>query len=293
MPTPSSLRTLSVVGAVAVALAGAALPVGAASASTASVAMIRGGHFSPNTPGVDVYLTGFGGGTKKLWLSGVSYGDVSAYQPFPAGVYAVSMRPHGAPASTPAALTWTLDARAGSTYTAYAVGMNPHLHGVVLGDDLSMTPAGKTRVRVIQAASRAPRARVALAGGAVLGADVAFGQATGYHLVPAGSQRISVTAVGKPGVNTATNVTLPADSVHTIVVLDAKGGGITVHTLQDGAGASAPPNGAVPAGGGGTAPTTTRGDWVDGTLVAVLGVGVLALGASVAGRRRRWAGRGR
>ena len=77
-----------------------------------------------DTAAVDVYLSAFSGGTSTLWLSSVSYGDVSHYSPINPGVYAVSMRPHGAAASTPAVLTWTVNIAAGSAYTAAAVGTN-------------------------------------------------------------------------------------------------------------------------------------------------------------------------
>ena len=82
--------------AAAAGLCGAMAGVPAVSVAQAPAAMIRGGHFSPNTPGVDVYLTSFAGKKTTLWLSGVGYGDVSAYQRFAPGLYSVSMRPHGA-----------------------------------------------------------------------------------------------------------------------------------------------------------------------------------------------------
>ena len=285
-------RTLSLLGAVAIGAAGWVPAASAApAASSAEAVMIRGGHFSPDTPGVDVYLTAFRGGTKKLWLSGVGYGDVSAYQKFRPGVYAVSMRPHGAPASTPAALTWTLDARAGASYTACAVGMNAQLQGIVLADDLSMPPAGQARVRVIQAASRAPQARVAIRQGPTLAARVAFAKTTGYTSVAAGQHRITAAALGGSGLQASSEVDLAADSVHTAVVLDAKGGGITVRVLDDAAGAAAPPGGAVPAGGGGTAPGSP-GPRPTGVVIALLAVTSLAIAAATMRRRHR-AGPGR
>ena len=70
-------------------------PISAANAApVSSQAYVRGAHFSPDTGAVDVYLTAFSGGTSTLWLSSVTYGDVSNYEPIAAGVYAVSMRPH-------------------------------------------------------------------------------------------------------------------------------------------------------------------------------------------------------
>ncbi|MDT4914168.1 MAG: hypothetical protein QOC66_3296 [Pseudonocardiales bacterium] len=221
--------------------------------SAAPAAMIRGGHFSPNTPGVDVYLTAFKGKTTKLWLAGVGYGDVSGYERFTPGLYAVSMRPHGAAASTPAALSWTLDARAGAAYTACAVGLNAQLNGIVLHDNLSPAPAGKARVRVIQAASRAKRADVVADGGPTLGRNVTFGTSTNYTTVAAGSYSLKATAVDNPTVHVSTQVALRPDTVDTVVVLDGRRGGITIRAIDDAAGAAVMPVGAVPGGGGGSA----------------------------------------
>jgi hypothetical protein len=264
-------------------------PAGA-TGSAARVAMIRGGHFSPDTPGVDVYLTSFAGKTTKLWLSGVGYGDVSGYERLKPGLYAVSMRPHGAAPSTPAALSWTLHARAGAAYTACAVGLNAKLHGIVLHDDLAPAPAGQARVRVIQAASRATHATIAAVGGPTIARDVAFATSTHYTDVTAGHYRIKVRAVGDSSVRTTADVTLQPDTVHTVVVLDAPGSGITVRVLDDAAGAAVPPVGAAPTGGGGTA---RSGSGVPGWLYGVApgGVAVLVTTCALAAalRRRRTA----
>jgi Domain of unknown function (DUF4397) len=285
--TASPLRRALSVAAVAAAAwsavgVAAAVPVAGAPAA----AMIRGGHFSPDTPGVDVYLAAFHGGSTKLWLSGVGYGDVSPYQRFAPGLYAVSMRPHGAAASTPAALTWTLDARAGAAYTACAVGMNAQLHGIVLSDDMTAPAPSRARVRVIQAASRAGHARVSLSGGPVLASDVNFATTTKYTTVDAGSYTVDARAVSGASVHASAPLSLAADSVHTVVVLDGKSSGITLHVLDDAAGAATSPVGAVPAGGGGTA-TTGSSDRLAVVLLAGLAAALLALGGALEINRRR------
>lgn len=255
-----------------------------------AAAMIRGGHFSPNTPGVDVYLTAFQGKTTTLWLSGVGYGDVSGYRRITPGLYAVSMRPHGAKASTPAALSWTLDARAGAAYTACAVGMNAQLRGIVLHDDLSPAPTGTARVRVIQAASRAQHANVVATGGPAIGRDVAFATSTSYTTVPAGNYVLKATAVGHASVATSASVSLRADTVHTVVVLDARGGGITLRTLDDASGAAVAPSGSVPAGGGGTAARPAgEGDGRWAVIAGLAAVLALGIAGGVGLRRSRYA----
>jgi hypothetical protein len=203
--------------------------------------MIRGAHLSPDTINVDVYLTAFSGGTTTLWLSSVGYGDVSPYNWLKPGPYAVSMRPHGAAASTPAALSWTFTAKPGHAYTAAGVGMNKKLHGVIIEDQLTPPASGHGLVRVIQAASRAPRADI-----------TAFASTTKYTTVPAGTLQVAAKVDGK-SLDTSATVAVKSGSVSSVVLLDAKGGGLALRTLTDAAGAATTPIGSVPAGGGGTA----------------------------------------
>ena len=274
------------------ALAAAAVGIGPPGASAAPAnapaaqnAMIRGAHLSPDTTNVDVYLTGFGGGTTTLWLSTVGYGDVSPYEWLKPGVYAVSMRPHGAAASTPAALSWTFTAKAGHAYTAAGVGMNKQLHGIIIEDQLKPPAAGKGLVRVIQAASRAPHADVTAQNGLVLAKSAAFASTSGYATVPAGSLRVSAKAEGS-ALDIAATVAVKSGSVSSLVLLDAKGTGLALRTLTDAAGATKTPIGSVPAGGGGTAPRPGHSDL---TWLWAVGAGVLAAGGAVAFGRRRTA----
>jgi Domain of unknown function (DUF4397) len=265
---------VALLGPAAVALAPSA------SATTTGYAIVRGAHFSPDTPGVDVYLTSLAGGTSSLWLSSVGYGDVSPYNRLPAGIYAVSMRPHGAAASTPAALSWTLNAQADNAYTAAAVGMNAQLHGIVLHDELNPPAAGNGRVRVIQAASRAPEATIKADNGPTVATDAAFATATPYSTVAAGTYPVTVTASGGAALTAQATVPVKSASVNSIVVLDAKGSGLDVRTITDAAGAAVAPTGAVPAGGGGTADTDPlswlpMGGLIGGTLLTAVLVGVI------------------
>src|SRR6266700_1000172 len=168
-------------------LAGAAaasclLTPGAASgAPLQSSAMIRGAHLSPDTGNVDVYLTAFAGGSTTLWLASVGYGDVSPYNRLKPGLYAVSMRPHGAAASTPAALSWTFTAKADHAYTAAGIGINAHLRGIILEDQLTAPPAGHGSVRIIQAAIRTSAA-VTIKSGSVDSVVLLDGKGTGITI---------------------------------------------------------------------------------------------------------------
>jgi hypothetical protein len=243
-------------------------------------AYLRAAHFSPDTPGVDVYLTAVAGGVTRLWLSDVGYGDVSPYRRLAAGLYAASMRAHGAAATSPPALRWTLHARAGHAYTAAGVGINKQLRGVILRDDLTPPGAQQGRVRVIQAASRAPQARVVAQNGDVLARSAAFATSTAYTSVPAGTVRVRARSLADPSVAAAASVRIASGSVNSVVLLDGKGGGITIRALIDAAGAATMPVGSAPGGGGGTA---RRPDdvWTDGALLGVLALALVGVGVIV------------
>lgn len=257
------------------AVSSSAAPAGS---SRATYAFVRAAHFSPDTPGVDVYLTAAAGESTHLWLSGVGYGDVSPYRRLPAGLYAVSMRAHGAAPSTPAALTWTLNARAGQAYTAAGVGINKQLRGIILRDELTPPSAGHGRVRVIQAASRAPRASVMAENGTVVARSAAFAATTPYTTVPAGTWPVHARSLSAPSFAADASVQIASGSVSSIVLLDGKAGGITIRAVTDAAGAPIMPVGSAPAGGGGTA-RRPADVGIGGALLGVLAmVGIGAIG---------------
>lgn len=233
-------------------------------------AVVRAGHFSPDTPAVDVYLTNFAGGTTTLFLSDVGYGDVSAYERLEPGMYTVSMRPAGADPASPAALSWTLDAQPGDAFTACAVGMSDALRGLVLDDDLSAPPAGNARVRIIAAASNAPTVDIVADGGPVLATAAAFASTSDYSTVAAGSWSVNATSPDKPELRADSTLSLDAGKIATVVVLDKASGGITLRMLNDAAGSPQVPAGSVDAGGGALAQSP-------GLAANLIALGVLAL----------------
>jgi hypothetical protein len=210
-----------------------------------------------------------------LWLSNVGYGDVSGYQRLAPGAYTVAMRPHNAAATTPAAFKWVLNARAGQAYTTAAIGMNSHLHAIVLHDRVNPPQQGTGMVRVIQAASSAPQATLTAVDGPAIVRNLAFGHSTHYAPVPAGSWTIEARASENPAATARAKVRIASGTDSTIVLLDGKSGGLVLRTVLDAAGAGQMPAGSVPAGGGGTArPTTPHTGWLGMALLfALLGCG--------------------
>ncbi len=260
------------------ATVGLTSPAGAADAP----ALIRAAHFSPDTPGVDVYLTGFAGKTARLWVPDAVYGAVTPYSSVPAGLYVVSMRPHGAAATSKPVISWNLDLKAGQAYTTAAIGSSASLRSIVLHDDLSLPVPGTGKVRLIQAASRASRADVVAIGGPTVADQAAFATTTEYTSVKAGTWSLRANSVGGSVVSAAGNVTVASGAVSSVLLLDAPGGGITIRSVVDAAGAGVLPVGAVPAGGGGTAAGSHGGT---GVLWLVLLCPVLAGRAVLTARR--------
>ena len=197
---------------------------------------------------MDMYVYPFGNPGRPLVLKDVSYGAVSAYMAVSPGQYTVAMRGFGAPASSKPALTTSFMVGAGAAYTLAALGPDPGLRTEVLKDQMT-TPAGKAVVRVLQASLKQHLVTVSY-GPDVLARQLAFGAATSYTAVSPGARTVRFTA---PGQHAAMPVTLPAGTVHTIVVLDDSSG-LKVDAVTDAAGSQIMPKGAVSAGFGGTAP---------------------------------------
>lgn len=279
MTRPKTVRIVCGGVLVLVALLGMSTPFAAAASSTTNdVAFVRAAHLSPDTPKVDVYLSAFSGGSSKLWLSGVGYGDFSGYRRMSAGQYAVSMRPHGAAASTAAALSWTVALEPGKAYTAAAYGQNGQLRGVVY-DDASAPPAkGSGSIRIVQGSGQAGQLS-ATAGGTAVASNTAYGSISDYVTVPAGSETVRASSQADSKLKASLTVSVASRSVTSVVVLDQRKGGLVMRPLVDAAGAASPPAGAVPAGGGGTAvPRAADVDVLRGVagVLGLAGVGLIA-----------------
>jgi hypothetical protein len=217
-------------------------------ASGSSTGWIRLAHLSPNTPAVDVYLYSFGDSDAMIVLHHVSYGTVSPYEQVAAGEYSVAMRGAGASPSSAAVLSTSVDIAPGHAYTVAGMGPESGLRLAVLDDQLT-TPAGKSLVRVIEASLKQRVATVTF-DGVTLASKLTFGSVTSYQAVAPAAGTVGVTdGTGE----VSSQVSLNADTVHTLVVLDGTNGLETIDLL-DAAGNTSDPVGGVATGFGGTAP---------------------------------------
>jgi hypothetical protein len=253
-------------GIAAVGSAGAA----AAAAPSSTDGYVRLAHLSPDTGDVDVYLDALSLTMKEQVFPGVGYGTVSAYLTLPAGTYAVAMRNSGAASSTPAVLTKTVTVLAGHAYTVAGVGRHADLGLRVIDDDLSSPLNGQAMVRIVQASIRAPLLDVSIKGGATIATNVQFATTTTYRSVPPGILTLEVGPTG--GTPVPLQVTLQADSVYSVLVLDGKNG-LTAQLRTDAVSKGAPPQGGVATGGGGM----TRGHLFMPTVYVAAGALVLML----------------
>jgi Domain of unknown function (DUF4397) len=265
-------------------LAGAAVPTASAASSSTSPGWIRLAHLSPNTPAVDVYLYSFQDHHAMIVLHHVSYGTVSPYEQLASGEYTVAMRAAGAAKSSPPVLSTSVTVAPGGAYTVAGMGPAKGLRLQVLTSRLT-TPPGESLVRIIQASLRHSKLTVK-AGGRVLARDLAFAHVTSYVTTPPGTWRVHVAGMGAIG---ARNIVLAAGTVHTLVVLDAAGGGLRIVDLEDAAGSGVMPRGGAATGLGGTAPAPSPSP--------ALWLSVAACGALLAGagayRTRRMRGAAR
>jgi hypothetical protein len=270
--------------ALAVILAATLAPLLLAAAPAAAagpVGYVRLAHLSPDTPDVDVYLSAVTGGTPKRF-PGVGYGTVSTYLTVPTGTYAVSMRAAGAPATDPPVLTTNVTVDAGKAYTVAGVGRHADLGLKVIEDDLSAPPAGRAKVRIVQASVRAPVMTVSIAGGATIADNIAFATTTDYLEVAPGHWTLRAQGAGGSPSSTLT-ATLAAGNVYSLIVLDAAtGDGLTAQLRSDAQRTGKVPTGGVATGAGGTS------DRHPAVPLALAAAGVLLLaGAGLAIRRWR------
>ena len=176
-------------------------------------------HASPNAPNVDVWVNG------APALTDVPFQAFSGWMALPAGEYHVQVTPTGA-AVDMAVIDTMLTIEAGTAYHVAAVGDVANISAAVIEADLSATTDGGARVRVIHASPDAPNVDIALTGGDVLIADLAFGSASDYLEVPAGSYDLEVRVAG----TTDVALPLPGVALEGNMLYDV----IAVGTLADG-----------------------------------------------------------
>lgn len=153
-----------------------------------SRARVRVVHASPDAPAVDVWVN------DALTLENVPFQAVSDYLTVPGGTYNVKVVPTGA--TEPVVINADLTVDAGVDYTVIARGLLADISPLVLVDNNSDPAAGNAHVRFVHLSPDAPAVDIAVAGGPVVIGNIAFGEASSYTPVPAGSYDLEVRLAG-------------------------------------------------------------------------------------------------
>jgi hypothetical protein len=202
---------------------------------------VRLAHLCPDTPVVDVYLYNFGDPHAFKVLRGVGLGVISPYMALPAGEYTIAIRETATDTPVVSTAVWV---DSGMMYTVAGIGESRRTRLAVLDDSFTASPAHAI-VRVLSASLAERRVSVSV-GGTPVGRGLRFGQLSSYTSVTPGPSRVMISG------HNAQSLTLDADSVHTLIVIDTSAGP-RITDLLDAVGVSAVPSGGAATGLGGTA----------------------------------------
>jgi Domain of unknown function (DUF4397)/Sortase domain len=226
------------------------LPATARAQAGPGQALVRVAHFSPDASYVDVYMVSL---NRRQLFPNVFYKSVSSYWAVAAGPFTYEVRAAGAAPESEPAIRVTGDLAAGQSYTVAAVGRRDRLRGVLLRDDLRPSAPGTARLRFLDAAIDLAPVDIALAGGRVLEAGVAFPRSTGYRQLAAGSYRVEVRPAGGEAVLVRGMVAARAGTVTSVALVGGAGAPRELYAFGDATGTRAAPAGGIGTGAGGTA----------------------------------------
>ena len=162
------------------------------------MAVVRVAHLSPDAPNVDVSVA------EAEILADVAYGSVSGYYALEPGTYAVAVTAAG---EEEAVFEQEVEFGNGAfTVAAFGEvsGQNQEFAVTPLEDRVEAPGDDTAAVRVVHASPDAPPVSVGVADGDTLVERVAFGEASGYAEVPAGSYSLEIAAAEEAGTETET-----------------------------------------------------------------------------------------
>lgn len=198
---------------------------------------VRAGHFSPDTPAVDVIVNDNLGAPL---FGGVTFPALSAYAGVAPDTYNIKVVDTATQGITAINANLTLDA--GERYTVLAVNVFNAIEPLVLTDE-RRSIATEAQVRIIHGSSSAgpvdiyvtaPGVDISDAGVTPTFANVPFKADTGYVALTGGTYDVSVTPQGlKSPVAIFATLPAPAGSVQTVIARDGISGGPLGVVLAD------------------------------------------------------------
>lgn len=170
--------------------------------------------------------------------SSLAYGTSTGYQTTKSGSHQVAVEPSG---SSTALLQQSVTLASGSDTTIIASNFSSNIANLVFTDDNSAPASGNFKLRIVNAAPGLGPADVYIVAPATdLNSvspnvtNLAFGSASGYQGVAAGSYEVILTPVGQKfsAVDTG-SLAFSSGQVRTFVGLNSQSGGFSYTMLQD------------------------------------------------------------
>ena len=175
-------------------------------------------HASPDAPGVDIYIDN--GATPAV--TNLEFPMNTGYVALPAGTRNVKVNAHGTATNV---INADLTLVAGKNYSVFAVDSLSSIEPLVLEDDLTAPAAGKAHVRFVHLSPDAPAVDVAVTGGPIVFANVAFKGHQGFAPVDAGTYDLEVRVAGSASVALPLpGTTFEAGKIYTVFARGFLGG---------------------------------------------------------------------
>jgi LPXTG-motif cell wall-anchored protein len=166
-------------------------------------------HASPDAPAVDIWVNG------SVAIPNLAFPNATDYVEFAPDTYKIQVSPAGA--TEPIVIDADLTLEADTDYSVAAVGMLADIEPLVLIDNNSAPAEGKAHVRFVHLSPDAPAVDIAVTGGPVLFANVAFKGVGDYLPVDAGTYDLEARLAGTETVALSVpGVKLEAGNVYTI-----------------------------------------------------------------------------
>lgn len=181
-----------------------------------SGARVRVVHASPDAPAVDVWVN------DAIAFANAPFKGITEYASLDVGTYNIKVVPNGDTMPVVIEADLALEAK---DYTIVAVGKLENIEPLVLVDNNSAPAAGKAHVRFVHASPDAPAVDIAVKGGPVLFANVAFREIGDYLPVDVGTYDLEVRLAGTETVALAVpGLKLNDGTIYTVFAMGLAGG---------------------------------------------------------------------
>lgn len=174
-------------------------------------------HASPDAPGVDLLVD-----DAVVNSSALTFPNNTGYLEVEAGTRNVKVNASG---TSTTVIDADLDLMADNDYSVFAIDTLASISALVLEDDLTAPSAGNAHVRFVHLSPDAPAVDITVPG-LTLFSNTAFGEATAFSPVPAGTYDVSVlvNATGDTALNVP-GLTVDDGKIYTVWASGFAGGG--------------------------------------------------------------------